>query len=222
MDHQVIHPDREEAGSVLVLALLVTMVILGVGLTAIMLSSSGMKVSGNIARRQEALGAAETGLERALGVLRSFTGDWDPLLARTNASYPCGTPSLPADPIKGEILCDGAEALENRSVLGNLPPAGTSGTPQEWQRFKDNQTYTVYIRNDPLDMPAANPPDDNDRRVVIRAEGRGRDGLSFFAIEAMVSIASGGPGSAGMTEQHLGGPTGSHSYKGTAISPPGP
>ena len=70
---------KDESGSILVLTLLVTLVILAVGLTAMWLSSSGMKMSGNLTRRQEALYAAEAGMEHARSVLAN-TPIWDNLL----------------------------------------------------------------------------------------------------------------------------------------------
>ena len=178
---------------------------------AIDFSSSGMKISGNISRRQEALGAAETGIERAQSVLRAnATNDWDLLLAGCGGGAVAG---------KGEILCDGATPIKNEPVIPNTvaPPPGTAETATTWGSFKTNVSYTVYVRNDPVETTANPAIDDEDKRVVIRSEGVGRDGLSFFAIEAVIAVTSPGSGAVGLTEQHLGGPTGGNSFKGTAI-----
>jgi len=188
---------RKEAGSVLVLALLVTLLILGVGLTAMYLSSSGMKVSGNLTRRQEALSASETGMERALAVLNNVDpANWSSLLPPNQ----CGATQdeLPSSQYntekrKGVVLCDNGVPLENVSVLeGSSTTLGTSGAPA-----MENLRYTVYIRNDDgeaaLLWPTSSPntaawETDNDNRVVLRVEGWARDSLSFFAVEAVIVV----------------------------------
>lgn len=173
---------RDE-GSVLVLALMVTLIILAIGLTAMWLSSSGMKMSGNITRRQEALYAAETGLSHARHILKHSL-KWGQLAM----GCPTASPPQPNDPTgKGMVLCDDANTtpLYNRSVL-----YGSTSTKVK-ARWMDNLRYTVFIRNDAAEVAAgASLNDDHDRRVVIRSEGVGRDGLSFFAIEAVLSQAS--------------------------------
>jgi len=204
-------PTDRESGSVLVLAMLVALVILGVGLSALFLSNSGMRVSGNLSRRQEALGAAETGTERALDILRAnATNDWDSLLGDLTSATAC-TAATGYTAVKGNILCDGTTPLENVQVVATVP----TGLPAS---YGDYLTYTVYIRNDPTETASSKlgPFDDEDKRVVIRSEGLGRDGVSFFAIETIIAVVFPQDGT-GMTSQHLGGPTGSSSYQGTAI-----
>ena len=177
-----------ESGSVLVLALLVTMVILAIGLTAMWLSSSSMKMSGNIARRQEALYAAEAGLDYARYVLKN-TSDWGPLLAGCGGSKDDTTG-------RGAVLCSQKNTLPLQDVsLFNEPGSTTKiDSPQTNKRAKwmAKLNYTVFIRNDEAEMveKGIGRNDDSDWRVVLRAEGTGRDQLSFFAIEAVVSRAS--------------------------------
>lgn len=188
---------RREAGSVMVLALLVTLLILGVGLTAMYLSSSGMKVSGNITRRKEAMSASETGVERALSVLNNVGPDaWSTLLPPSQ----CGA-TLDDQPIskdnaegrKGVVLCDAGVALENISMLqDSSTTAALGGAPS-----MKNLTYTVFIRNDDgeafllWDTSSPNTAaweTDNDKRVVLRVEGTARDSLSFFAVEVVIVV----------------------------------
>jgi Tfp pilus assembly protein PilX len=199
-------PTDRESGSVLVLAMLVALVILGVGLSALFLSNSGMRISGNLSRRQEALGAAETGTERALAILRTnATNDWDSLLVG-------GCTATPFDPTKGNILCDGATPLENVPVVATVP----DGLPATYGQYL---AYTVYIRNDPTEASGLGAFNDEDKRVVVRSEGVGRDGVSFFAIETIIAVTMPVDGT-GMTQQHLGGPRGSSSYMQTGIKLP--
>lgn len=206
---------RREAGSVLLIALLVTLIVLGIGLTAMWLSSSGTRVSGNLTRRQEALYAAETGIERAQAVLRA-RADWEVLLRGGDGSL-C-TPSVTAYvPGKGLVLCDGSVPLEN--VFFVTGSAAASSDPRTAQ-MANNLRYTVYVRNDDSEYQWCNDTvepgepagsdsgdcdgdsiggtavdldlmrfGDRDRRVVLRAEGVGRDGLSQLAIEAIVGAA---------------------------------
>ncbi len=171
---------KDESGSILVLTLLVTLVILAVGLTAMWLSSSGMKMSGNLTRRQEALYAAEAGMEHARSVLAN-TPIWDNLLNGCGSALDDATTGG-----RGYVLCEGTIPLANY-LIGT----GTSKT-QAKVRGVSNIQYTVFVRNDAAE--AANPAiglwNDSDERIVVRAEGTGRDGLSFFAIEAIMSKAS--------------------------------
>jgi Tfp pilus assembly protein PilX len=206
-------------GSVLVLALLVTLVILGVGLTALFLSSSGMKVSGNLTRRQEALAAAETGIDRASALINATWEankdmDWDCFLGSAGGASGCPTgtsctPTVGYDATKGNVLCDGTDPLENEPVVETEPFGTTAGAT-----YKQNLTYTVYVRNDPVEIDSltkagiSSPPpafNDEDKRVVIRSEGRGRDGLAFFGIEVVLAVTKDvAPSGTGYTEQHLG------------------
>lgn len=201
-----------EGGSVLVLAMLVTLVILGVGMTAIYLSSSGMKISGNISRRQEALGAAETGLDRAQ-MLFADKGDqdWDKYL---KADACGGSPFVNG---KGRLLCDDTGTpvlLKDIQVVTNVP----DDLPASYGNFL---RYTVYIRNDQNETLARGNDDDEDKRIVVRAEGIGRDGISYFAIEAGIISTSPSAGALGYTGQSGGGPSGGNSFTGTTIpSPP--
>ncbi len=171
---------RDEAGSVLVLTLLVTLVILAIGLTAMWLSSSGMKMSGNLTRRQEALYAAEAGMDHARSILAS-TITWNNLLAGCGSSLDDTGPGG-----RGVVLCDGSPGVP----LGNyLIGTGATTTPAR-VRGLGKITYTVFIRNDDAEAATTGFYTDADSRLVVRAEGTGRDGLSFFAIEAIMSKAS--------------------------------
>jgi hypothetical protein len=193
----------------MVLVLLVTMVILGIGLTVMWVGSSGMKVSTNITRRQEALYAAEAGIEQARAVLNSVgtSGSWQPFLAGTN----CGTapPTAPHDPDgKGNVLCSSAGVM----YYNYLPTTGFTNTPTKAPGF-GQMRYTVYIRNDvesECDQQPGHPSKldcdgdqvygtaadkqgatagitDNNRRVIIRSEGVARDGLSQVNLEVTIS-----------------------------------
>jgi hypothetical protein len=173
-----------QAGSVLVLTLLVTLVILGVGLTAMWMATSATKVTGNINRRLEAMNAAEAGIFHAREVLIANIDDWNTLIAGTGT--PCASKSWEGDD-KGRVLCDGTDELEREEVVES-----SSSTFARASIPNANQiTYTVYIRNDDDEAEAAGGSYqvDVDRRVVIRSEGRGRDAMSYVALEAVFNAA---------------------------------
>ena len=177
-----------QEGSVLVLALLVTLIILAIGLTAMWLSSSSMKMSGNIARRQEALYAAEAGLDFARHVLHT-AAKWTPMMdgsCTATKHEPTG---------KGNVFCTkkNNKALEDISLFYD-PDTKSSDSPATLAKAKwmAKLRYTVYIRNDDAEIQGGQflRNRDNDWRVILRSEGTGRDQLSFFAIEAVVSRAA--------------------------------
>lgn len=196
---------RDEQGSVLLLALLVTLLILGIGLTAMWISTSGTKISSNLTRRQEALYAAETGLGRARALLRQYPGLWPTFLAGCSATMD--------DPTnKGMVLCEPG----GTPVALQLTPVVAAGSITDTQNpGMTNVRYTIYVRNDPFEYQwcngitepgetadtgdcngdsSADATDANlrqfgdvDRRITVRVEGHGKDGLSQVAIEALIS-----------------------------------
>jgi Tfp pilus assembly protein PilX len=204
-----------DRGSVLVLALLVTLIILGIGLTVMWVASSGSKMSGNITRRQEALYSAEAGIERARALLYASPNSWGDFLKG------CTSATRNIDDV-GVVMCDapntGATPLQWTLVIG-----GTTTTATETQKFgganMDKLQYTVWIRNDwgsegclqvtkskwdcddppdgvgetkTNDIKGTNTKFEKNGRVIIRSEGIGRDGLSTVTLEVIVTK----PGSA--------------------------
>jgi hypothetical protein len=207
----------------MVLALLITMIILGVGITVMWVSSSGMKVSGNITRRQEALYTAEAGIERARAIIGAFTGDYDTLLRG------CGTPE--DDTVKGNVLCDPVSSLKLSGI--SLIDSSTTSASEAAPALQANAKYTVWIRNDWMaecttDASHASKVDcdqdgtvgshdksqamyhDENRRIILRAEGIGRDGLSYVAVE-VVLVGAGAATGAGQYNQLGMNAQGSHS-----------
>ena len=225
-----------QRGSVLVLALLVTMIILGIGLTVMWVASSATKVSGNLTRRQEAFNAAEAGIERARAVLFANASDWKPLLAG------CGTGSPPDSDTIGRILCDSGSPILNTPLVPTSATPGTTG--YETKDELKNVSYTVWIRNDwgsecdDLDgKPSKVDCDfdgteetnakgqlslavqDKNRRVIIRSRGIARDGISAVTLEVIISLPSAG-GSATPSYNQAGGGAAGASSGAVVIAPP--
>ena len=203
---------NSESGSVMILAMLVTLLILGIGLTAMWVSSSNMQVSGNLTRRQENLFVAETGLERARSVLATTASTWANLITSVN----CGATK---DDIggKGKVLCEGGamgRPLEDVPLVEGSALTGAG---------RSDMTYTIWIRNDDAEVStnvaAGRPAElDLDRRVVARVEATGKAQLSYFAVEAVLA-APVVPIDVNYMGQHGGNAQGSNSGQGYIALP---
>jgi Tfp pilus assembly protein PilX len=177
-----------EAGSILVLALLVSLILLGAGLTIMWIASSGSKVAGNVTRRHEALTAAEAGLQRARAVLATLTGDdWNAVLKACHSKDDAPSTTNPNG--KGYVLCDrtqGTPAIVDWPVLN----AGSAVLTTPGAQNTGNMNYTLYIRNDEPEAGATYSQTDSDHRVVVRSEGKARDGVSQVVVEAVLVRAT--------------------------------
>ena len=174
---------RTESGSVLVLTLLVSLLLLGVGVTVTWLSSQQTAVTSAMSRRSEAYRAAMSGLNRARDILINHS-NWAGVLNG------CGAHTT--DATKGIVLCTGGNEMLNIRVLPAGTQAANEARPSEFIR------YTIWVRNDDdeiagVDAGGVPLTADADSRLVVRVEGTGRDGTSFVALESVYSrTASGG------------------------------
>jgi hypothetical protein len=172
--------DRGADGAALLLAVLLSLLLLTMGLAALWYGSSATTVAARGTRRQEALGAAEAGVERARALLATASASaWTTLLAG------CGDVALPG---KGHLLCDGGQPLQNQRVI----EAGSASAAKA--AALDKVTFTLFLRNDPVEVAAGSPEADANGRVIVRSEGLARDGRSFAAVEVVVT--RGAPGGA--------------------------
>lgn len=207
---------RNDEGAVMLLALLVSMLLAGLGVSAMWMSSSSTRISSNVNMRNEALNAAETAIDRGRFVLRAGAASWDNLLMGTNCSARYHDLNN-----KGAVLCDPdiAAAADKAVELKNLVSPETEAAKKYVNL--ENMTYTVWIRNDPIEFKwcngvidpgetndtgeCATPANgglsgvetdvwrrthDKDRRVCLCAEGVARDGISRVAIQAIVTPAA--------------------------------
>lgn len=216
-----------EDGSVLLLALLVTMLILGAGMLALWTTTASTRISSNLTRRQEALYAAESGIQRAQRLLGAV-----PNLSLLLEQGGGCTPLLDEPLGRGRVLCDGAIALENVRVI-----ASTTAAAGQVRQSARNPTYTVFVRNDTAEYAWCNgqldpgesdddgdcdgspgaetdlwrATNDQDGRVVVRSEGLAADGVSYVAVEVIVSQA---PGELDIPDysQEGGNPQGNNSH----------
>jgi Tfp pilus assembly protein PilX len=228
-------PKANEEGSILVLTLLITLLLVTAGLAAMRMAATTTKVAGNYNRQTEAYGAAETGLQRGMAVLRAIS-DWQSLVSGSTCVATKDDPDQ-----KGNILCSNGAPLENFNVVGT----GTA-TAGMVSSTTNNIRYTIWVRNDPaeyawcngtLDVGEAsddgdcnadgsnNAADelirqtDNDGRVILRVEGIARDGMSVAAVAAVVSRGGGSTMPNNYTQAGLNS-QGSNSQKGVSIAAP--
>ncbi len=203
---------RHQRGSVLVLTLLVCMILLGLGLSAMWLSSESGKVSANVTLRAEAYYAAQSALERARGILLAATS-WDPMLA----GCPGGTwnasthvEELGSGAGRGRVLCAGTVPLYQVKLFDKQVgvPSVSSGQVGTLNTVQ----YTIWIRNDDEEGGAGNLTDAN-TRVIVRAEGVGRGNLGFVALEQIVGRGAGSVLKEAAYSQAGMGPTGANSGK---------
>jgi|GEM_PF-2384077 Tfp pilus assembly protein PilX len=199
---------KSEQGSILVMTMIITVVVMALGLTVMWVASRSQKVGANLSRRQEALYAAEAGIAYAQAFLASHIADpdgWSPYMRAADDTPPNPCAKAAWVESKGAVyLCDETgDALIQKQIFADSSVDVVN---------KANLTYTVYIKNDPAEwmdcdgFPAgeteecAAPPEgfggketdrwrathDADNRLVIRSEGIGRDGISVVAIEVTV------------------------------------
>lgn len=156
---------KNEKGSILVLTLMLTLVILGVGLMAMWMSSSSTKMSANLVRRGEAIEAAKAGLHQAKNLLVNILqapGDYQRVLLGQN----CGslTPSgndvalqeIQANSGKGRLLCMVGFiqtcANAQQCYMQNVPVIPPNSQTIQQDKFGADDmslvTFTAYVRND--------------------------------------------------------------------------
>jgi Tfp pilus assembly protein PilX len=194
---------QNERGSVLVLTLMIAMMLLVAGVAVMQMSSKTTKIAGNFNRRTEAFGAAETGLQRGISILKN-SADWATLVSGSS----CSPTVVDPDGVYS-VLCDNSTPLENQTVIdpSSATYAYVSGTSA-------NIRYTVWIRNDPAEYSWCNGAEDlgeevddgdcnhdgsnnaldevmrrtdSDGRVMVKAVGTARDGTSLVTLGSVVS-----------------------------------
>jgi len=190
---------------VLITVLLVMIALLGLGVTALWLTSGNMSVGASTNLRNQALYVAEVGIERVRNDLNRATPpapyltvpEWKTaLLNGKTASAPrnfkptLGVYASPPD-MAGKPDGVGVIYYEGNTALDDLPwpPVGFDRGAAATARMG---TYTVWIRNDTAELrqiPTKISADDNNT-MVVRSEGVAADGKTRVVLEVTM-----GPGS---------------------------
>ncbi len=178
-------PDR---GAALITVMLVMFTLLGLGMTAMWMTSGSLQISAITNMRNQALYVAEAGIEAARGDLNGATsrvlddllkGGKDP----TFDNIPTGVDA------NGQPNGIGAVYFyANNARLRDVafPPASFqrgAGSTAEAPQSTTMGTYTVWIRNDTNELRQGKLIDDDNNSVVIRSRGVAVDGRTEVVLE---------------------------------------
>ena len=189
-------PDQ---GAVLVIVMLVMIGLLGLGVTALWLTSGNLQVGSNIALRTQALYVAEAGIERTREVLNGpVPPDVNALLAGANPASDNVPTAL--DPVTGQPNGVGAIMVDPAgAALLNVPypPASFGRTAGSTTTAQLMGNYTVWIRNDAAEMRQGLFATDSNLAVIVRSRGTARDGRTNVVLEVTLGPSPASPGSPG-------------------------
>jgi hypothetical protein len=191
--------DRDERGAILVAVMMIMIVLLGLGMSALFLTRSNVQMLTNTNLRNQALYVAEAGLERARDILNGpVAPDLTALLggtghaANTSDEIPAALDTVSGLPVgRGAVLTDtgGVPLLRvnyptsvshSEAVPGN--PNGVSSQLMG--------VYTVYVRNDTAECRMGNFTVDANKVVVIRSEALASDGRTSVVLEMTMGATS--------------------------------
>lgn len=211
-------PRAADRGAVLIVVMLVTLTILGLGVTGLWLTQGNLSVASAMNQRNQALYVAQAGVEKAREVLSTPGGP--ALGVRLAGSLP-GSDDVPsaANPNGvGAVLFDNTDPA-NPPLLGVVyPPASFGRVPLDANGnplATTMGTYTVFVRNDRADIRRAaagtcaggftNNCPGNDT-IVIRSVGVAADNRTTVVLEVTVGTGSGGSAGPGGGPGGGGGP----------------
>jgi len=202
---------RFEQGAVLIVVMLVLLGLMGLGMTALWMTSGNLQVGTNVNLRANALYVAEAGIEQARAVLNGaqipnlpvlFAGQGNPQDNVPTAVDAQGVPNG-----IGAIMMDVADPIITPPVapLVNIayPPISFDRAATNFgSRGRDTMgTYSVWIRNDNAELRRNQFLVDVNRAVVVRSRGLANDGRTSVVLE--VSL---GPSPAAANMPGIGGP----------------
>lgn len=206
------HAHRQsDHGAVLVVVMLVLLGLMGLGITALWMTSGNLQVGSNVNLRANALYVAEAGIERAREVLNGQTPpNLTVLLA--GSGHPLDNVPNAVDPATGAANGIGAVMLDqpdpptapvsNPLVNVVYPPASfaraavVNGAPASDRMG----TYTVWIRNDTAELRQGQFTIDGNTSVVVRARGVAADQRTSVVLEVTLGrspAAANSPGAGG-------------------------
>jgi hypothetical protein len=190
---------QRESGSVLLVVMLLVLGLLGLGVTALWLTSGNLQVQANTNLRAQALVVAEAGVERARAALNAGV-DVNAMLAGKTPGQddiPTGLDAAGKPNGVGALFVDGAVTLANVA----FPPASfgrTSGTAIAPIASTMGQ-YTVWIRNDTAECRAGKYTADGNGTVLVRSRGVAADNLTAVVVEVALGATPAVPGAPGVS-----------------------
>ncbi len=205
-------PNRpSDTGAVLMVVMMVLLGLMGLGITALWMTSGNLQVGSNVNLRANALYVAEAGVERAREILN---GQAEPNLIALLAGSGHPSDSIPTavDPITGVVNGIGAVMLDrpDPTIEPAAPLAGIEYPPASFGRVAVVNgaptatvmgNFTVWIRNDTAELRQGQFTIDGNRAVVVRSRGVAQDGRTSVVLEVSLGRS---PAAANMPG--LGGP----------------
>ena len=191
-----------DQGAVLMVVMMVLVTLMGLGMTALWLTSGNLQMSTNVNMRNNALYVAEAGVERARAILNDpVAPDLPSVLSGTNPGYdnvPTQVEAATGQPNGvGAILVDQA-GVPLINVAYPPPKFGREAGTVEAPTAITMGTYTVWIRNDSADLRRGNFTVDSNNTVVVRSQGTAADGRANVVLEVVLGPTPANmPGGAG-------------------------
>lgn len=180
----------DEAGAVLLVVMMVLVTLMGLGLTALWLTTGNLQMSANVSLRNNAFYVAEAGVERARAILNDPVA---PDLAALLAGSSPGNDNVPTQVNAATGLPNGVGAVlfdQAGLPLVNVaypPPTFGRGAGAVAAPTADTMgTYTVWVRNDSADLRRGNFTIDTNNTVVIRSQGTAADGRTNVVVEVVL------------------------------------
>lgn len=188
-------PTADERGVALVVVLLATLLLTAAAVALVLVTSVEVQVAKSFRDGQEALQAAEAGLERAAQELDGAP-QWDDILNGTIRSRIADTTTNPTLPGGGAavdlraVTADLQQDRERRQAWGSAPPiwslyAWGPALSLYPQQAADSHLYVaVWVADDPNDSDGNALTDTNDA-LILHAEAYGFGGTRRI-VEAVV------------------------------------
>lgn len=199
---------RNDQGAVLVVVMMVLLVLMGMGMTALWMTSGNLQVGTNVNLRANALYVAEAGIEQARAILNGPTPPNMPVLL-AGSTHPLDNVPTLVDAVTGAANGIGAVMMNVPDPIATpgLPLVNVVYPPPSFGRVASTSTaetmgtYTVWIRNDAPELRRGQFLVDGNSAVVVRSRGVARDGRTSVVLE--VSL---GPSPAAANMPGAGGP----------------
>lgn len=183
-------PASRESGAVLLVVMMVLVTLMGLGMTALWLTTGNLQMSANVSMRNNAFYVAEAGVERARAILNDPVAPNLPELllgsSPGNDRVPTQVNAVTGQPNGvGAILVDQA-GLPLINVAYPPPTFGRGVGAVAAPTADTMGTYTVWIRNDTSDLRQGNFTLDTNNTVVVRSQGTAADGRTNVVVEVVL------------------------------------
>jgi hypothetical protein len=179
-----------ERGAALLTVMLVMFGVLGLGVTALWLTTGNLHVASNLTMRSRAFYCAEAGIERARAFLNTApAGGVSAFLTTNMRGTTAAGDNVPTalDATTGRPNGVGAIVVDAAGALLDVPfPNGFAASPGGLSAPAPGR-YTVWLRNDTAEYRRGNFATDTNGAAVIRSQCVAPDGRTTVVLEATFS-----------------------------------